>query len=259
MNKKFSTQAAFPTKVGTRRKTAAEKVADQRHTLLPPATPEDAYTIREGAKALKEIKRSKLFEQWLKIGRALRVGRTTCMNATGSNVDNGSRFNGAFGQWLHDNGLNGMHKSERSALKNVTANEAEVCRWRDGLDEHLKRSLNHPTRVWGHYQSFVKGPKPKSDTAKLHQQLKQMTDVDRGTREPSMEAELARTQEVIEEVTLTDSVEGNARKILQMIRNSGIVERAEITEHLRQVMISIARRLQDEENERAAEGAKRIN
>jgi hypothetical protein len=96
------------------------------------------------------------FADWVLIGRALAIGRAVCMRQANANKPAGSRYNRLMGQWLRENGLDGINNQERYRAILVLENLAAIERWRDGLDEGARRRLNHPAAIWAHWQRTMR-------------------------------------------------------------------------------------------------------
>jgi hypothetical protein len=104
----------------------------------------DADRIEEGRAAWGRVRRGATFADWLKVAIALAVGREHCLHLAGANRPFGKRYNFAMGQWLRENGFDGISGQERHmCLKVLDAREA-IEAWRSGLTEQKRRRLNHP-------------------------------------------------------------------------------------------------------------------
>ncbi len=53
------------------------------------------------------------WNDWLAVGHALLIGRAACMQIAKANKPVGSRYNAAVGNWLRENGLDGISNQER--------------------------------------------------------------------------------------------------------------------------------------------------
>ena len=69
---------------------------------------------------------------------ALKIAKTNCAV--------GSGYNAAMGQWLRDNGLDGVTPLERYRVILCIENLAMIEQWRAGLDDAQRRRLNHPNQ-----------------------------------------------------------------------------------------------------------------
>ena len=104
----------------------------------------EARTIRTGVECWQAIGRAESFEAWVKIGKALQIGRHYSLKATGANRPMGQIYCRAFGAWLAKCGFNGIEKSVRSAALDLVEHLAEVEAWRATLSKKRQRQLKHP-------------------------------------------------------------------------------------------------------------------
>jgi hypothetical protein len=77
---------------------------------------------RQGTEAWRRLKKEKNWNDWLKVGEALQVGREWAMNQAGTNQPQGKAYNMAFGEWLQRYKLDDMDKGDRSRLFSVMDN-----------------------------------------------------------------------------------------------------------------------------------------
>jgi hypothetical protein len=68
---------------------------------------------RQGTEAWRRLKRDKNWNDWIKVGEALQVGRERAMNQAMTNRPEGKAYNMAFGEWLRQYKLDDMDKGER--------------------------------------------------------------------------------------------------------------------------------------------------
>jgi hypothetical protein len=101
-------------------------------------------TIRAGVECWQEIGRTGSFESWVKIGKALQVGRSHALRASASNRPTGQRYCRIFSAWLDEHGFNGIEKTVRSAALDLVEHLAEIESWRATLDDKRRRQLRHP-------------------------------------------------------------------------------------------------------------------
>ena len=115
--------------------------------------------VRQGTEAWKRLKKDKNWEDWLKVGDALQIGREQAMREAGVNQPMGRGYNEIFGAWLVKNKLDDMDKGDRSRLFAAMDNRAAIEAWRQGLTLSERLRLNHPN-AW----SCATGkPLPKLD------------------------------------------------------------------------------------------------
>jgi hypothetical protein len=108
--------------------------------------------ISEGREAWERIKeRTKAtFEDWMRIGRALIVGRTECMAKAKVNSPFGPAYQKHMRAWLDSNGLGDLDTHERTNAVHMIEHEAEITTWRNRLNPVARRLCNHPNSVMKH-------------------------------------------------------------------------------------------------------------
>jgi hypothetical protein len=107
--------------------------------------------IRAGREALSAIDRAESFDNWMRIGRALVVGKQFALRTVGANAPWGRTYSRVFGEWMHQHGFASLCPSARSHAVELAEHAAEITRWRDSLPERERRRLIHPmsvTRRW---------------------------------------------------------------------------------------------------------------
>ena len=82
--------------------------------------------MRAGVECWQAIGRAESFEAWVKIGKALQIGRDYSLKATGANRPMGQIYCKAFSAWLAKCGFNGIEKSVRSAALDLVEHLAEI-------------------------------------------------------------------------------------------------------------------------------------
>jgi hypothetical protein len=101
-------------------------------------------TVRAGVECWQAIGRAESFEAWVKIGKALQIGRDYSLKTTGANRPMGQIYCKAFSAWLAKCGFNGIEKTVRSAALDLVEHLAEIEAWRATLSEKRQRQLKHP-------------------------------------------------------------------------------------------------------------------
>ena len=82
--------------------------------------------VAQGRDAWAEINRVQSFESWVKIGRALQIGRDYSLKTTGANRPMGQVYCRAFSAWLAKHEFTGIQKSVRSSAVDLVEHLAEV-------------------------------------------------------------------------------------------------------------------------------------
>jgi hypothetical protein len=118
---------------------------------------------RQGTEAWRRLKREKNWNDWLKVGEALLVGRDWAMNQATTNQPQGKAYNMAFGEWLQRYKLDDMDKGDRSRLFQVMENLPMIEDWRRTLTLNQKLSLNHPNAVLRRWKAHM-APEPRTKT-----------------------------------------------------------------------------------------------
>ncbi len=104
----------------------------------------EARTIRTGVECWQAIGRAESFEAWVKIGKALQIGRDYSLKTTGANRPAGQIYCKAFSAWIAKHGFCGIEKSVRSAALDLVEHLTEIEAWRLTLSEKRQRQLKHP-------------------------------------------------------------------------------------------------------------------
>jgi hypothetical protein len=102
---------------------------------------------RLGTEAWKRLKKTKDYNDWLKVGEALTVGREWAMNQAQTNKAEGKAYNMAFGEWMMQYKLHDMDKGDRSRLFQVMEALPMIEEWRRTLTLTERLKLNHPNAV----------------------------------------------------------------------------------------------------------------
>jgi hypothetical protein len=118
--------------------------------------------IAAGAKAWSRIKDNgrKSWADWLAVGNALTIGRSSALKTANRNDAVGTRYNRAMTAWLKGNGLAGINAQERYRVLLIIENLHQISHWRDSLPEHQRRKLNHPNGVWARWQRSIREQSP---------------------------------------------------------------------------------------------------
>jgi hypothetical protein len=122
---------------------------------------------RQGTEAWRRLKKEKNWNDWLKVGEALQVGREWAMSQAGTNQPSGKAYNMAFGEWLQRYKLDDMDKGDRSRLFAVMDNLPMIEEWRRTLTLTERLKLNHPNPVLRKWKAAIEPERPKSDKPTL--------------------------------------------------------------------------------------------
>lgn len=112
-----------------------------------------APAIEEGRAAWSRLcGERKTWTDWLAVGRAIQIGKAEALRIAKTNRAVGSKYNLEMGNWLRNNGLDGVSAQERYRLLRILENLTEVGTWRNNLDDATRRRLNHPNAIWSHWR-----------------------------------------------------------------------------------------------------------
>ena len=99
---------------------------------------------RLGSEAWKRLKKCKDYNDWVKVGEAILVGREWAMNQSQTNKPEGKAYNMAFGEWLQRYKLDDMDKGDRSRLFHMMDALPQIENWRRTITLAERLKLNHP-------------------------------------------------------------------------------------------------------------------
>jgi hypothetical protein len=114
--------------------------------------PEQAI-VQQGRDAWRRLQQSQRtsWQDWVRVGHALLVGRRDAMLTAKANSPFGVPYNKAFGAFLRDNGFDAISGQDRYKIIQCLEHEIEIEQWRATLDEKQRLRLNHPSAVWAHF------------------------------------------------------------------------------------------------------------
>jgi hypothetical protein len=115
---------------------------------------------RLGTEAWKRLKKTKDYNDWLKVGEALTVGREWAMSQAQTNKPEGKAYIMAFAEWMMQYKLNDMDKGDRSRLFNVMEALPQIEEWRRTLTMTERLKLNHPNAVLRKWKAAWEVPDP---------------------------------------------------------------------------------------------------
>ena len=111
----------------------------------------EARTIKAGVECWQAIGRAESFEAWVKIGKALQIGRDYSLKTTGANRPMGQIYCKAFSAWITKHGFEPYAKSTRSVAIELAEHaetiEAGGTRYRSARGKRLVHPLS-VTRRW---------------------------------------------------------------------------------------------------------------
>ena len=113
---------------------------------------------RLGSEAWKRLKKCKDYNDWVKVGEAILVGREWAMNQSQTNKPEGKAYNMAFGEWLQRYKLDDMDKGDRSRLFQVMDALPQIEEWRRTLTLTERLKLNHPNAVLRKFKAAFEVP-----------------------------------------------------------------------------------------------------
>lgn len=90
----------------------------------------------------------KEWADWLLIGAALLVGRQESLKNADAAQPKGKTYNQAFGNWLQHNGFEGIDKSDRAKLMQITEDWDRLTDWYAALPETDRLRWHHPVTLW---------------------------------------------------------------------------------------------------------------
>ncbi len=96
---------------------------------------------------LEALDKAGSFQAWLRIGRALVIGKTHALKVTGANAPWGQNYSHVFGECMQQHGFASLRASARSYAIVLAEHEAEITAWRESLPEKRRRRLNDPLAV----------------------------------------------------------------------------------------------------------------
>jgi hypothetical protein len=149
---------------------------------------DEADLVQRGKDAWERLKKeSRDFDDWMRVGEALKIGRALASN------------NDAMTRWIDEHGFRDIDKSDRVKLLKVTEKRAEIEDWRANLTANKRLRLNHPATVWRNWPGSkkqsasapnqAKPAKPKARPPGVSQKEKPSAELDEGIRQLKQELE----------------------------------------------------------------------
>jgi hypothetical protein len=144
------------------------------HELAKPTDPLDdnpeANAIRRGQEAWCRLRAGLTWSDWIAVGAAHVIGRTTAMRDGHINKPKGRSYNAAFSAWQKKFGFKDLDKGDRARLFDVMDHLKQIDDWRQKLPESERLRLNHPNSVWRRWKAATVVPDPNKPLRVSHQQ-----------------------------------------------------------------------------------------
>jgi hypothetical protein len=154
------------------------------------------HICRLGAEAWKRLKKNKNWDDWLKVGEAMLVGREWSMTQAGTNRPSGKGYNVVFGEWLKKYKLDDLDKSIRSRLFDVMDSREQIENWRRTLPLSERLNLNHPNAVLRKWKAFMEPEKPKSNKPSIKDSIVILEEENTALKNHVAELEAARATDI---------------------------------------------------------------
>lgn len=142
----------------------------------------EAARAQEAADAADRLKRGQSWDDWIKIGTFLNIGRNKSMLRAGTNEPIGARYIKAFSEWMGSyEWIGDIDKATRTHAMWCIDHLPELVKLRENMGLTQRLTCNHPTtmrRRWEKAQKELDKPKttdkkePKS--AALERELEQV-------------------------------------------------------------------------------------
>jgi hypothetical protein len=124
-----------------------------------------AQLIQDAQEALNRLHRTQLLPDWFVYGRAFMALRVDAMRIAKTNEPKGRKYSMAMSTLLKEAGLDGVHKTTRSRLKEVMENRAEIEAWLATVPPDKRLRLNHPEPVLAAWKKATQSPAKKAPKA----------------------------------------------------------------------------------------------
>jgi Sigma-70, region 4 len=117
--------------------------------------------IEQGQEAWKHIRsltrqQTASYRYWQAVNDALEVGERLCTELTGetSPSNRGGRYTPLMSAWLNITGFSDVPHSDRTWLKKIRQNQADVETFRSSLPPDERAKLSRPDRLWSRYTQW---------------------------------------------------------------------------------------------------------
>jgi hypothetical protein len=154
---------------------------------------------RLGSEAWTRLKKCKDYNDWLKVGEALLVGREWAMNQAQTNKPEGKCYNLCFSKYLQRYKLDDMDKGDRSRLFQMMDALPQIEEWRRTLPLTERLKLNHPNAILRNFKAAFEAPDPpKPVKPGLRDSVVELSEENMQLKAHITELEEARTKEPLE-------------------------------------------------------------
>lgn len=121
---------------------------------------------QEAADAADRLKRGQSWDDWIKIGTFLNIGRNKSMLRAGTNEPIGARYIKAFSEWMGSyTWIGDIDKATRTHAMWCVDHLDELLRLRENMGLTQRLTANHPTTMRRRWEKAQKElDKPKSET-----------------------------------------------------------------------------------------------
>jgi hypothetical protein len=130
-------------------------ITPSRLVLVQPSKVE---ILRQGEEAMPRLAKGATWEDWVRIMRALDIGRSTAMLEAKKNEPQGPHYREAFRKWLRCHpAFEAIHKSDRSRFLKCFDNLEAINEWRrKNVPPDRLLKLNYPPTVLSHWECWNK-------------------------------------------------------------------------------------------------------
>jgi len=154
----------LPANISTSLGPCAGRVDELDNPTLPNSESPETAAIRRGQEAWCRLRAGSTWSDWVAVGTAHVIGRTTALRDGHINKPKGRSYNAAFSAWQKNFGFEGLDKGDRSRLFDVMDHLKEIDDWRQTLPDKERLKLNHPSSVWRRWKAATAAPKPDAET-----------------------------------------------------------------------------------------------
>jgi hypothetical protein len=154
---------------------------------------------RLGSEAWKRLKKCKDYNDWVKVGEAILVGREWAMNQAQTNKPEGKAYNMAFGEWLQRYKLDDMDKGDRSRLFHMMDALPQIEDWRRTITLAERLKLNHPNAILRKFKAAFEVSDPSKPLKPgLRESVAELSEENMQLKAHIAEFEAARTKEPLQ-------------------------------------------------------------